>query len=801
MNKLLRAMFLTASLAFADCHLRAQDTTPPTILRSSGDATFLAVIVEFSETVADSALDPANYALTNSTLNQNVAISGVARVSDSKVALTTGRLTEGTAYTLTVNNVQDTADPANTIGANSRSSFKGFVFMKGYFEHNFYTSGGSPESLLNDPNYPDNPTFRTFEPLFEYPPDGTDGVGSNYRNGLFGWFLPPQTGNYVFFIASDNQGRLYLSTDEDRINRHIIAEETSQSDPRRWVNTALSDPASKRSDQYANTEWPEGNTIRLESGKRYFIEVLHSEGGEGDQVGVTFIMAGQPDPADFSPPALGGTNVGLYLDPTPVSITFTQQPQNQMVFANSPATFSAGVSGYTAGGYPGLVHFQWQKASAGGEFADISGASGATKTSYTTPPLVAVDDQTRYRVVVTAPGLATNSAVAIATVVTDSDLPRVISAMRKFTNDTQVTVVFSELVTAATANAAGNYTVNGATVSSAVLAPDGKTVLLTVSPGFARGTAKTLSVTGVQDLAGNSIQANSQTAISFQRGALFIEGNAGTLPIVPNAGSAAFINRLIGRGYYVKVLSSTTDAADGSSATGLDLIAISSTVGSGNVDNTYSGVAIPVINWEGNLVDNFGFAGEEADLPTQHAATPALTEIEIVDSSHPLAAGFPAGPVTIFTSPRPAHWVVPDPPLPGLISVAADPSDLSHPVLYAFDTGAELAWVSYTGVANAPARRVIVPLEDTSAADLTEAGWKLIDAAVDWAQNIAPVQLEPHITSVSLANGTISIRWANGGTLQSTSSLTPPVTWTNEAGTDSFSAAAVGSAKFYRVRR
>lgn len=327
-------------------------------------------------------------------------------------------------------------------------------------------------------------------------------------------------------------------------------------------------------------------------------------------------------------------------------------------------------------------------------------------------------------------------------------------------------------------------------------------MLLTVSPGFARGTTKTLTVGAVQDLAGNSIQANSQIAITFQRGALFIEGNATTLPIVPNAGSSAFINRLMGRGYHVQVLSSMTDADDGSSANGLDLVVISSTVGSGNVDNTYSGVAIPVINWEGNLTDNFGFAGEETELPLQHDASSPLTTIEIVNPSHPLAAGFPAGPVSIFDSPHPGHWVVPDPPLPGLITVAVDPSDLTHPVLYAVDKGAELAWVSYTGVATAPERRVNVPLEDTSAADLTDDGWKLIDAAVDWAQHIVVAQpAAPVITNISLDNGNITIQWINGGTLQSTSSLTPPVSWANEAGTDTFSTAAVGPAKFYRVSR
>jgi hypothetical protein len=92
-------------------------------------------------------------------------------------------------------------------------------------------------------------------------------------------------------------------------------------------------------------------------------------------------------------------------------------------------------------------------------------------------------------------------------------------------------------------------------------------------------------------------------------------------------------------------------------------------------------------------------------------------------------------------------------------------------------------------------------LEDTSAADLTDDGWKLIDAAVDWAQHIVAEQPAPRITNISLASGIISIQWTGGGILQSTSSQTPPVTWTNEVGSGSFSTAAVGPAKFYRVMR
>src|SRR4029453_17341359 len=108
MKRLVRAIDFAALVAFAICSAGAQDTTPPTIVKSGPDALFAAVIVEFSEAVSDTALDTANYALTNSALNQAVSISAATRISDNKVKLTTGLMPEATMHTLTVNNVQDT---------------------------------------------------------------------------------------------------------------------------------------------------------------------------------------------------------------------------------------------------------------------------------------------------------------------------------------------------------------------------------------------------------------------------------------------------------------------------------------------------------------------------------------------------------------------------------------------------------------------------------------------------------------------------------------------------------------------
>ena len=62
-------------------------------------------------------------------------------------------------------------------------------------------------------------------------------------------------------------------------------------------------------------------------------------------------------------------------------------------------------------------------------------------------------------------------------------------------------------------------------------------------------------------------------------------------------------------------------------------------------------------------------------------------------------------------------------------------------------------------------------------------------------------QLPPKITSAQInSSGNIAIQWVNGGLLQSTPSLTPPINWTDLNSSGSFSEPATGT-KFYRVKR
>ncbi len=379
------------------------DTTAPTLAEVSADSTFTGVVVKFSEPVGATAEAKANYAIDN-----GVTVNSVSRIDAFTVKLATTKLAENSAFTLTANNVQDI--PGNKIAADSKATFKSWVFVQGAVLHKFWANNTAAniQALLDDPRFPDAPTLYTMEPRWEYGPGGSNESGENYGNQLVGWFIPAQSGNYIFFTNSDDPSNLYLSTDEDPANKHLIAQETGWSDARNWVSTGSGSVEDKRSDYFANTEWPNGNSITLQAGKRYYMESLHVEGGGGDSVAATFILEGEADPVNGDAPKVTGSLVGTYMDPTGATINIHQQPQNVTAGANSTATFTVAATGSSR--YGTNVTYQWQKAAAGSStFANIA---GATTPSYITPLLTVANNGEKYRAVVTIPPITQNSAEA-----------------------------------------------------------------------------------------------------------------------------------------------------------------------------------------------------------------------------------------------------------------------------------------------------------------------------------------------------------------------------------------------------
>src|SRR5262249_46334269 len=96
------------------------DVTPPTITSvvTLGDNTIVSIL--YSEPVeAASATNKNNYSISNGILVNKAAFGA----DNQTVVLTTGPMSSGVLYTLTVNNVRDRATTPNTIAANTQKTF------------------------------------------------------------------------------------------------------------------------------------------------------------------------------------------------------------------------------------------------------------------------------------------------------------------------------------------------------------------------------------------------------------------------------------------------------------------------------------------------------------------------------------------------------------------------------------------------------------------------------------------------------------------------------------------------------
>ncbi len=129
-------------------------------------------------------------------------------------------------------------------------------------------SGTSVSNLTSHPDFPGNPHVTAEIEKFEIP----SGVGDNYGVRVRGYVHPPVTGEYRFWIASDDASELHLSTDSSPDNAEVVCNVSSWTNSREW---------GKETNQ--KSDW-----INLEAGKHYYIEALMKEGTGGDNLAVAW---------------------------------------------------------------------------------------------------------------------------------------------------------------------------------------------------------------------------------------------------------------------------------------------------------------------------------------------------------------------------------------------------------------------------------------------------------------------------------------------------------------------------------
>ncbi len=138
----------------------------------------------------------------------------------------------------------------------------------------YWGTDGSVSSLQSLPTFPNYPDDREWRASLEGPTDWRDHYGTYVR----GYLYPPATGNYTFWIASDDQSQLWLSKDEDPAHMVQIASVPQWTPPRDFDNTGGG----------AGGPQQKSSPIPLTAGKRYYIEVLHAEGVGGDNLAVAW---------------------------------------------------------------------------------------------------------------------------------------------------------------------------------------------------------------------------------------------------------------------------------------------------------------------------------------------------------------------------------------------------------------------------------------------------------------------------------------------------------------------------------
>jgi glucose/arabinose dehydrogenase len=193
-------------------------------------------------------------------------------------------------------------------------------------------------------------------------------------------------------------------------------------------------------------------------------------------------------------------------------------------------------------------------------------------------------------------------------------------------------------------------------------------------------------------------------------------------PGTPNAADNAVLLQLRAAGFIPQVKPDNQLAAF--DALGKGLVLVSSSVDPNRVNNKLRPSLVPLVVWEPGVFDDLALTGTQAG---SFGTLLGQTRVRIVNPSHPLAAGFPAGGQTATASPSTFSFGLPN---ANAVIVGRSITGARPPVLFGYESGAGLFGLA------APSRRVGLFLGDGTAAALTPQGRALLDAAIRWAAGL-----------------------------------------------------------------
>ena len=177
------------------------------------------------------------------------------------------------------------------------------------------------DDLINNANYPNNPSTVSISNGLNFPSDDGDDYGQRAR----GYIQAPETGSYTFNVTGDNNVDVFLSRTESERNIELISF---------LFGIGFTGPT-EHNRFFSQTS----TAINLEAGEFYYLEVLHKEAGGEDHVNLFWKTPSAPN-------------------------NFVQIPANQ-VFSYAcgggaaSVSISAAMLDFTAIEEEGQVNLQW----------------------------------------------------------------------------------------------------------------------------------------------------------------------------------------------------------------------------------------------------------------------------------------------------------------------------------------------------------------------------------------------------------------------------------------------------------
>jgi hypothetical protein len=333
----------------------------PSLVKAVGSASLTNVMITF-----DRPLNGASVTSTNFALSGGLSVSAVVFNTNTfkDVLLSTSTQAEGSNYVVTVNGVTDVN--SNAIAPNSTIAFSSWKIANGWITRELYynVSGGTVGDLQAAPNFPDSPDAVAFVRNVS--------LGADLQLATFGarfraFFVPPQDGDYEFYLYADDDAIFSISSNDSAANLTFAIQS---------VPGLVNFDASAMYVAHG-----------LVAGGHYLFEVLYAQNNAAAVVGLGARRVGTSgNITDI--PLLGGSLVSTYVDPDAGAVNISQQPASATIPAGQRAQLAIKATAPKGG----TLFYQWQ----------VNGADipAATRANYVTPILAATDDGNKYRCVV-----------------------------------------------------------------------------------------------------------------------------------------------------------------------------------------------------------------------------------------------------------------------------------------------------------------------------------------------------------------------------------------------------------------